>query len=179
MVTTPSQQAIKILRNLFATHGLPEMVVLDNGSAFTSAEFQTFVKRNGIRHVRSAPYHPSSNGQAERVVQTFKEAILKTTSWMQGWPDFYFSIGLHHTQQLDFPLRRCCWVGGHDLTWTFCIQTSHPRCLKDRSCRRKPMINMPSIASSRMGTWCMHVIFMVLLHRSQEWSPLCLVLCPW
>ncbi|KAL5469129.1 hypothetical protein EMCRGX_G030333 [Ephydatia muelleri] len=56
-----------------------EMVVSDNGSAFTSAEFQTFVKRNGIRHVRSAPYHPSSNGQAERVVQTFKEAILKTT----------------------------------------------------------------------------------------------------
>ena len=80
VVTTPSsQQAIKILRNLFATHGLPEMVVSDNGSAFTSAEFQTFVKRNGIRHVRSAPYHPSSNGQAERVVQTFKEAILKTT----------------------------------------------------------------------------------------------------
>ena len=66
VVTTPSsQQAIKILRNLFATHGLPEMVVSDNGSAFTSAEFQTFVKRNGIRHVRSAPYHPSSNGQAE------------------------------------------------------------------------------------------------------------------
>ena len=80
VVTTPSsQQAIKVLRNLFATHGLPEMMVSDNGSAFTSAEFQTFVKRNGIRHVRSAPYHPSSNGQAERVVQTFKEAILKTT----------------------------------------------------------------------------------------------------
>ena len=55
LVTTPSsQQAIKILRNLFVTHGLPEMVVSDNGSAFTSAEFQTFVKRNGIRHVRSA-----------------------------------------------------------------------------------------------------------------------------
>ena len=80
VVTTPSsQQAIKVLRNLFAMHGLPEMIVSDNGSAFTSAEFQTFVKRNGIRHVRSAPYHPSSNGQAERVVQTFKEAILKTT----------------------------------------------------------------------------------------------------
>ncbi|KAL5510826.1 hypothetical protein EMCRGX_G006432 [Ephydatia muelleri] len=80
VVTTPSsQQAIKILRNLFATHGLPEMVVSDNGSAFTSAEFQTFVKRNGIRHVRSAHHHPSSNEQAERVVQTFKEAILKTT----------------------------------------------------------------------------------------------------
>eukprot|EP00731_Ephydatia_muelleri_P015649 Em0009g73a len=79
VTTHSSRQAIKILRNLFATHDLPEIVVSDNGSAFTSAENQTFVKRNGIRHVRSAPYHPSSNGQAERVVQTFKEAILKTT----------------------------------------------------------------------------------------------------
>eukprot|EP00731_Ephydatia_muelleri_P015662 Em0009g86a len=95
-------QAIKILRNLFATHGLPEIVVSDNGSAFTSAEFQTFVKRNGIKHVRSAPYHPSSNGQAERVVQTFKEAILKTTG------------------DLDARLARF-------LFQTFCIQTSHPR----------------------------------------------------
>ena len=64
-------------------HGLPEMLVSDNSSAFTSIEFQTFVGKNGIRHVRSAPYHPSSNGQAERVVQTFKEAILKTAGDVQ------------------------------------------------------------------------------------------------
>ena len=84
VVSSPSsQQAITALRNIFSTHGLPEMLVSDNGSAFTSIEFQTFVEKNGIRHVRSAPYHPSSNGQAERVVQTFKEAILKTTGDVQ------------------------------------------------------------------------------------------------
>ena len=78
VVTTPSsQQAIKVLRNLFATPGLLEMLVSDSGPAFTSAEFQVF-ERNGFRHVKCAPYHPSSNGQAERVVQTFKEAIVKT-----------------------------------------------------------------------------------------------------
>ena len=72
VVTTPSsQQAIKVLRNLFATPGLLEMLVSDSGPAFTSAEFQVF-ERNGFRH------YPSSNGQAERVVQTFKEAIVKT-----------------------------------------------------------------------------------------------------
>eukprot|EP00731_Ephydatia_muelleri_P037281 Em0434g7a len=35
----------------------------------------TFYDENGIRHVRVAPYHPSSNGEAERFVKTFKRAF--------------------------------------------------------------------------------------------------------
>ena len=62
--STSSQQVVRVLRNLFSTHGLPDVIVSDNGTAFTSVEFETFMKRNGIRHVRCAPYHPSSNGLA-------------------------------------------------------------------------------------------------------------------
>ena len=47
---------------IFATHGLPEMLVTDNGTVFTSNEFNRFTKQNGIHHVRSATYHPASNG---------------------------------------------------------------------------------------------------------------------
>ena len=68
---------IQELRSVFATHGIPEMIVTDNGTAFTSNEFQEFITRNGIRHTKTAPYHPASNGLAERGVQTFKEGLKK------------------------------------------------------------------------------------------------------
>ncbi|XP_036335034.1 uncharacterized protein K02A2.6-like [Rhagoletis pomonella] len=79
--STSSQSAIKPLRSLFATHGLPDEIVSDNGTAFTSDEFKTFMQDNLIRHIRCAPFHPSSNGQAERMVQTTKDFLKKTPEW--------------------------------------------------------------------------------------------------
>ena len=73
-----SAHTIAKLRGMFATHGLPQLVVSDNGAVFTSGEFKEFLERNGIRHVRSAPYHPASNGLAERYVQTFKTSLKKS-----------------------------------------------------------------------------------------------------
>ncbi len=75
-----SQTTIEKMRIMFATHGLPQTVVTDNGSVFTSKEFEEFAKRNGVRHVTSAPYHPATNGLAERAVQTFKNGMKKLTS---------------------------------------------------------------------------------------------------
>ena len=70
-----SRNTIDKLREMCARHGIPEMVVTDNGTSFTSLEFQTFIVRNGIQHYRSAPYHPASNGLAERAVQTLKRGL--------------------------------------------------------------------------------------------------------
>ena len=80
MTNATSAITIEHLRFIFATHGLPEMLVSDNRSVFTSTEFSEFVKHNGIRHVKSAPYHAASNGLAERVVQTFKAFMKKSTA---------------------------------------------------------------------------------------------------
>ena len=77
MNTSTSSATIEKLRITFATHGLPENVVTDNGSNFVSREFEDFLKQNGIRHIRTAPYHPASIGMAERAVQTFKEGMKK------------------------------------------------------------------------------------------------------
>ena len=42
--STSSQATIKALRNMFATHGIPETIVSDNGSGFTSCEFGDFTE---------------------------------------------------------------------------------------------------------------------------------------
>eukprot|EP00731_Ephydatia_muelleri_P032886 Em0024g430a len=70
-----SGTTITALMTTFSRFGLPEIIVTDNGSQFTSDQFKTFCDENGIRHVRVAPYHPSSNGEAERFVKTFKRAF--------------------------------------------------------------------------------------------------------
>ncbi|XP_046556895.1 uncharacterized protein K02A2.6-like [Haliotis rubra] len=74
---TTATVTIKHLRKIFSTFGLPEHIVSDNGAQFTSEEFQTFLRRNNIRHTRTAPKHPATNGQAERAVESFKMALKK------------------------------------------------------------------------------------------------------
>ena len=80
VTTATSSTTIAHLCNLFATHGLPETIVTDNGSVFTSAEFNDFPKGNGIQHTTSAPFHPPSNGLAERAIQSFKSVMRKQES---------------------------------------------------------------------------------------------------
>ena len=82
--STSSHAAISKMRTIFATHGLPEILVTDNVAAFTSSEFSEFTSKNGIRHVTSSPYHPSTNGLVERAVQTFKQAMKKSTSPLES-----------------------------------------------------------------------------------------------
>ena len=81
VVETPtSAGTIQKLRQMFATHGIPETIVTDNGSVFTSKEFNHFTDMNGIKHLTTAPYHPASNGLAERAVQTLKTRLKKITA---------------------------------------------------------------------------------------------------
>ncbi|XP_060063528.1 uncharacterized protein K02A2.6-like [Ylistrum balloti] len=75
MGSTTASKTIEVLRCIFARNGIPQQLVSDNGPQFVSSEFQDFMRGNGIHHITSAPYHPRTNGLAERFVQTFKQGL--------------------------------------------------------------------------------------------------------
>ena len=47
-----------------------ERVMTDNGSCYKSVAFRKACKRLGLRHIRTRPYTPKTNGKAERFIQT-------------------------------------------------------------------------------------------------------------
>ncbi|GBM32207.1 Uncharacterized protein K02A2.6 [Araneus ventricosus] len=75
MKATTTKKTIECLRDSFVRFGLPWVFVSDNGSQFTSHEFQRFIQGNGINYKTSAPFKPSSNGQAERYAATLKQSL--------------------------------------------------------------------------------------------------------
>ena len=77
MNSTTAEATIVVLREWFSSYGLPEELVSDNGPQFISQEFAVFMKQNGIKHTLTPPYHPASNGAAERIVQILKRALSK------------------------------------------------------------------------------------------------------
>lgn len=71
-----TETTIQECREIFSTFGTPNVFVSDHGRQFDSAEFKNFLNLNGIIHKQGAPYHPATNGQAERYVQTIKQKLL-------------------------------------------------------------------------------------------------------
>ena len=93
MKSTTATRTVAVMREVFARLGLPTQLVTDNGPQFTSQEFAAFMQANSIRHIRTAPYHPSSNGQGERAVGVMKNA-LRTSAAAGGGLDLALARAL-------------------------------------------------------------------------------------
>ncbi|KAL1468689.1 hypothetical protein MTO96_041314 [Rhipicephalus appendiculatus] len=55
MNSTTTEKTIEKLRRVFASYGLPDEVVTDNGPQFTAKDFTEFLRKNGMRHTRTPP----------------------------------------------------------------------------------------------------------------------------
>ena len=76
---------IKSLREIFSRFEVPKIIVSDNGTQFASKEFEAFCYSNNIMHAKSTPYHPKTNGLAERAVRTFKERMKASKGSAADW----------------------------------------------------------------------------------------------
>lgn len=72
-----SKGVINKLKSMFARHGIPQILVTDPGTQFTSHEFQIFVNSYEFNHVLSSPKHSQSNGQIESGVKIAKGILKK------------------------------------------------------------------------------------------------------
>ena len=82
---TSASATIRALRGLFATHGLPEDLVADNGTQSVAGEKRYFLTANSVRLCLSWPYHPAS------------------TAWW-SWTRSYESLGAQTEKLAQFLL---------------------------------------------------------------------------
>ena len=66
---------VDFLSSLFSRWGVPDTITTDNGPQFISADFAAFMEERGIKHIRTAFYHPQANGGVERFNQTLKNGL--------------------------------------------------------------------------------------------------------
>ena len=60
-----------------ARHGIPDVIITDNGPPFNSREFKDFAEKFEFEHVTSSPRYPQSNGKAENAVKIVKTLMRK------------------------------------------------------------------------------------------------------
>ncbi|XP_017488870.1 PREDICTED: uncharacterized protein LOC108377121 [Rhagoletis zephyria] len=120
LAAATTMTAIAALQRIFSVEGLPITIVTDNGTQFTSREFKEFCERNVIKHLTTAPFHPASNGLAERGVRTFKEAFTKIMRDEQH-------IVLRQIQFQANRHQNCCMVVNRESFWQHYFQVTTKR----------------------------------------------------
>lgn len=72
-----------------------KIIVSDNGKAFTSSTFKQWAKKKNIRLKNSSPYHPASNGMAERAVRKIKTYLKLYAGVERTWKDSLHAATKH------------------------------------------------------------------------------------
>ncbi|BBH05336.1 plant U-box 23 [Prunus dulcis] len=66
--------------NIFSRFGTPRAIISDGGTHFCNRSFEALLKRYGITHRVSTPYHPQTSGQVEISNREIKQILEKTVS---------------------------------------------------------------------------------------------------
>jgi len=100
----------------FATHGITVRALMtDNGSSYRSTQFRHACLQMQLKHLRTRPYTPRTNGKAERFIQTALREWAYAKHWndsqqrdqhLQPWTDYYNHERLHGSLNYNPPISR-------------------------------------------------------------------------
>jgi transposase InsO family protein len=118
--TTAARFLVRALR-FFRRYGITvERVLTDNGSAYRGIVHAVACRRLGIKHKRTRPYRPQTNGKAERFIRTLLGgwaygAIYRSsherTAALDGWLDYYNHERRHSALGHQAPASRTNLLG--------------------------------------------------------------------
>ena len=161
--------AAKTIEVLFSAYGLPEQLVTDKGPQFTSEEFALFAKQNGIKHICTSPYHPASNGAAERLVQTFKQAMKAAANnglTLQHQLSS-FQMAFHSTTHPTTGETPSKLFLGREMRTRFDLLRSDPQ---TRVCQKQASQKQQHNAHARSRTLSVGTTVMAKDFRDQSWK---------
>jgi hypothetical protein len=93
-----TDDVIRCLNQVFATHGYPLSLKTDNGRQFVSEEFESYLEENGIEHRLSPPLWPQANGEIERQNRTILKSMRIAHSQGKDWKrELYKSLLAYRT----------------------------------------------------------------------------------
>ena len=102
--------------DFFARHGIVIRALLtDNGSSYRSHQFRSTCSVLGIKHHRTRPYTPRTNGKAERFIQTAMREWVYAKHWkdsderdqhLQPWTAYYNFARPHGSLNYNPPISR-------------------------------------------------------------------------
>lgn len=72
-----AEKVAEELVTLFSRHGIPEEILTDQGTNFTSTLLGELYRMIGVKAIRTSPYHPQTDGLVERFNQTLKKMLKK------------------------------------------------------------------------------------------------------
>jgi hypothetical protein len=93
--------AVKFFESIVYRYGVPNSIITDNGTNFTSGEFQEFAKNLGIKIKYASIAHPKSNGQVEKanglICAGLKKRLLRPLkraagAWVEELPSVLWSL---------------------------------------------------------------------------------------
>ena len=65
-------------------HGVPEQILTDNGNGYRSIPWHERCFELGIKHSRTKPYHPATNGKVERYQRTLAAEWAYATTYLSN-----------------------------------------------------------------------------------------------
>ena len=85
--TIDADQIAKALVKFFSQVGIPEEILTDQGTNFTSQLLHEVYRLLYIKPIRTTPYHPQTDGLVERFNHTLKTMLKKTAAKGKNWDD--------------------------------------------------------------------------------------------